>query len=136
MITLGTVLAVSGATLALGVAGISTVLGMRAAGVAAAGAVAENKENFKSGLVLEALPQTQTIYGFITALLILMGAGLLGTPKDISIYEGLVMLGAGVLVSITAMSAIIQGKISAAGIVACAKNHVISMTLRKRNKQC
>jgi len=121
-IEMGTVYAVAGAGIALGVAGISTALGVKAAGIAAAGAVAENKENFKSGLVLEALPQTQTIYAFIIALLIMMGAGLLGTEKTLTTYQGLAMLGAGLLVAITGMSAIIQGMISGAGVVACAKN--------------
>ena len=121
-ITLGTGLAITGAALALGIAGISSAMGLKAAGISAAGAVAENKDNFKNGLVLQALPQTQTIYAFITALLIMMGAGLLGTAKTLTVYQGLAMLGAGILVAITSLSAIIQGTVSAAGIVSCAKN--------------
>ena len=123
VVTLGTVFAVSGAALALGVAGVSTALGVKAAGIAGAGAVAEKKEHFKNALILQALPQTQTVYAFITALLIFMGAGLLGAGgKDVSTYQGLVMLGAGVIVAITSLSAIMQGIIAAAGIVSCTKN--------------
>ena len=120
---LGTVMAVAGAGLALGVAGLSTCIGLRAAGISAAAAVAEDKENFKNALVLQALPQTQTIYGFITALFIVMGAGLLGgAGAEVSIYKGLIMLGAGVIVAVTGLSAIFQGMVASAGIASCAKN--------------
>ncbi|MBU0628243.1 MAG: V-type ATP synthase subunit K [Nanoarchaeota archaeon] len=123
VITLGTAFAVAGAAVALGVAGVSTALGVQSAGVAAAGAVAEKKENFKNALVLQALPQTQTIYAFITALLILMGAGLLGGGvKELTNAQGLVLFGAGLVVAITSISAISQGIVAASGIVSCAKS--------------
>ncbi len=122
-ITLGTVYAVTGAAIAMGVAGISTAFGVKAAGVAGAGAVAEKKENFKNALILQALPQTQTIYAFITALLILMGAGLLGgAAKAVSTEAGLAMLGAGLVVGLTGISSISQGIVSGSGIVSCAKS--------------
>ena len=121
VVTMGTVYAVSGAALALGVAGLSTAFGVKMAGVAGAGAVAEKKEHFKNALILQALPQTQTVYAFITALLILIGAGLLGGgAKELSTAQGLVMLGAAV--AITGISAIMQGIVASAGIVSCTKN--------------
>jgi len=123
MVTLGTVFAVSSAALALGIAGLSTAFGVKAAGVAGAGAVAEKKEHFKNALILQALPQTQTVYAFITALLILMGAGLVGGGvKELTTFEGLTMFGAGLVVAITGISAIMQGLVAAAGIVSCTKN--------------
>ncbi len=118
----GQTLAMLGAAIALGSAGFATAMGVYAAGVSGAGAVAENKENFKNALVLQALPQTQTIYAFITALLIAMGAGLLGATKEITIAQGGVMFGAGLVVAITGLSAIFQGKVAAAGVAASAKN--------------
>ncbi|MEK0371100.1 MAG: hypothetical protein QQN55_08100 [Nitrosopumilus sp.] len=122
VITLGTGLAITGAALALGIAGISSSMGLKAAGVAAAGAVAEKKEHFRNGLILQAMPQTQTIYAFITALLILMGAGLLGAPKELTTYQGLVFFAAGLVVALTSISAIAQGTVAASGIVASTKN--------------
>ncbi|MAF80009.1 V-type ATP synthase subunit K [bacterium] len=122
-IGIGTFLAVLGAAVALGVPGVCSAIGLRAAGVAGAGAVAENKENFKNALVLQSLPQTQTIYGFITALFIIMGAGLLGaTGQEVSLAQGLVMLAAGSIVAITGISAIFQGLVASAGIASSAKN--------------
>lgn len=121
-ITIGTVYAVLGAAVAMGVAGISTAIGVKSAGVAAAGAVAEKKENFKNALVLQALPQTQTVYAFIIALLIMMGAGLLGTVgAELTPAQGLAMFGAGLAVGLTGISSIFQGMVSGAGIVSCAK---------------
>lgn len=122
IITLGTSLAIGGAVVALGVAGISSAMGLKIAGVAAAGAVAEKKENFRNGLILQAMPQTQTIYAFIIALLIVMGAGLLGAPKELTTYQGLVFFGTGLIVALTGISAIAQGTVAASGIIATTKN--------------
>ena len=123
MITTGTIWAISGAALAMGVAGLSTVFGLKAAGVAGAGAVAEKKENFRSALILQAMPQTQTVYAFIISLLIMMGAGLVGGgAKELSTELGLAMFGAGAIVAVTGITAIFQGLVSAAGIVSSAKN--------------
>ncbi|MFT4343126.1 MAG: V-type ATP synthase subunit K [Candidatus Woesearchaeota archaeon] len=122
-ITLGTVYAILGAATAMGFAGIATAIGVKSAGVAAAGAVAERKENFKSALVLQALPQTQTVYAFIISLLIMMGAGLLGGgARELTTWQGLSMFGAGLAVALTGISAVFQGLVSGAGIVGCAKN--------------
>ncbi len=123
MVTTGTLIAIGGAAIALGVAGLSTALGVKMAGIAGAGAVAEKKEHFKNALILQALPQTQTVYAFIIGLLILMGAGLLGGgAKELTIMEGSAMFGAGLIVAITGTTAIIQGKVASAGIVSCTKN--------------
>lgn len=123
VITIGTGLAIVGAGLALGISGLSTAAGSGAAGVAGAGVVAENKKNFKNALIFQALPQTQTIYAFIIALLILLGTGLLGgEAKELSTAQGLTMFGAGLVVALTGISAVYQGMVSAASIVSSAKN--------------
>lgn len=123
MVTAGVIYAIGGAALAMCTAGLSTAYGVKMAGVAGAGSVAENKENFKNALILQALPQTQTVYAFITALLILMGCGLVGGGvKELTTTQGLAMLGAGAIVAITGISAIMQGLVAAAGIVSCTKN--------------
>lgn len=123
IITIGTGLAVIGAALALGVAGFSTAVGSGAAGVAGAGVVAEDKKNFRNALIFQAMPQTQTIYGFITALLILMGVGLLGgAGKEITTAQGLTMFGAGLVVALTGGSAIYQGMVASSGIISSVKN--------------
>jgi len=123
VITMGTVLAIGGAAVAIGVAGLSTAHGVKIAGITGAGAVAENKDNFKNSLVLQALPQTQTVYAFIIALLILMGAGLIGGgTKGLTTMQGLAMFGAGSIVALTGLTAVIQGKVASAGIISSSKD--------------
>ncbi len=83
--TLGLGLAALGAGLAMGVSAIGSGIGVGIAGAAGAGVIAEDSKKFGPVLILQAFPQTQGIYGFVTAVLILMGVGLLGgTPKPIS----------------------------------------------------
>lgn len=121
--TLGTGYAAIGAALALGVAGFSTAVGSGAAGVAGAGVVAEDKKNFRNALIFQAMPQTQTIYGFLTALFILIGIGVFGaTGREITTAMGITMFGAGLVVALTGGSAIYQGMVAAAGIVSSVKN--------------
>ena len=122
VVTTGTLWALGGAAIAIAVAGFSTAFGLKSAGIAGAGAVAEKKENFKNALILQALPQTQTIYAFITALLILMGAGMLGgTTQELSVPQGIALFGAGLIVALTSTSAMFQGLVAAAGIVSTSK---------------
>ncbi|WP_461867105.1 V-type ATP synthase subunit K [Thermococcus sp.] len=118
-----------GAALAAGIAGAASSFGVGIAGAAAAGAVAEDEKNFKNALILEGLPMTQSIYGLITLFLILMVSGILGgnfkfkNPSDINnIIKSAILLGAGLTVGLTGLSAIPQGIIASAGIGAVAKN--------------
>ena len=120
---IGTALAIFGAVIAIAISGTSTAIGLAAAGKAAAAAAGEKIENGTRGLILQALPQTQTIYAFITAMFIAIGVGLLGgTGKEIDFVTGLIMFGCGLLVGLTGLSAIMQGMVAASGIAATAKN--------------
>jgi len=122
MISTGTILTVIAAGIAVGVPGLCSVIGIKSAGVTGAAAVTENKDNFKNALILQALPQTQTIYGFIIALFIIMGGGLLGTPKDVSMTLGWVFMASSFIIAATSVTAIFQGLVSSSGIAACTKN--------------
>ena len=61
--SLGLALAIFGAAIAAGLAGIGSAKGVQISGEAAAGVVAERPEMFGKMLVLQALPGTQGIYG-------------------------------------------------------------------------
>jgi len=77
--------------------GTGSSIGVSHAGQAGAGVVAEKPELFGKVLILEALPATQGIYGFLVAFLILMFTGLLGgEPVDLTIAEGAKVFFAGV----------------------------------------
>ena len=75
---LGIILAIFGAVLAVGLAGAGSAVGVGLAGRAGAGLVSEEPEKFGKALLLQALPGTQGIYGFLAAVMVLQRVGLLG----------------------------------------------------------
>ena len=122
--SLGLALAIFGAAIAAGLAGIGSAKGVQISGEAAAGVVAERPEMFGKMLVLQALPGTQGIYGFLTAVLIMVQIGILGgTPLDLSLDQGMSFLAAGFPIGIVGLlSGIAQGKAAAASIHMTAKD--------------
>ena len=120
---LGHVLALAGAALAALLAGIGSARGVGMAGEASAGLVAEDPNKFGSALVLQLLPGTQGIYGLLVGFVILLQLGLLsGGVKDVSVYQGLMLLlGALPTAFVGYFSAIMQAKTAVAGIGLLAK---------------
>ncbi len=112
----GAMLALLGAGLAVGVAGMGTGIGSGIAGSAAAGATASHPEKFGKYFVFQTLPQTQAIYGLLVAILILIGTGSLSGGGAVPLGAGLVAVGAGLAVGIAGLSAIGQG-VAAAGAI-------------------
>jgi len=118
---LGTALALIGAGLAVGLSGIGSSIGVGKAGQAAAGVTAEDPDKFMKCLILQLLPATQGIYGFIIGFLVLLKVNALGNIIQLSTYGGLGVLGACLPIAIAGLfSAIHQGKVavSAIGMVA------------------
>ncbi len=114
-----------GTALAIGVSGAASALGISIAGSAAAGAVAEDPDNFRNSLILESLPMTQTVYGFIIAFLILFASGIVpGGVSAVAIgeAEGLIIIGVGLGVGLAQLSAIPQGMVTSSGVGSTAKN--------------
>ena len=60
-----------GAGLAIGLAGLGSAIGQGMAASAAAGAIAEKEELLAKELIFAALPETQAIYGFVIAAILL-----------------------------------------------------------------
>ena len=77
-VSTGVALAAVGAGISMGAAAIGAGIGVGIAGAAGAGAIAEDPNKFGTALVFQALPQTQGIYGFLGAVLIMIGTGILG----------------------------------------------------------
>jgi len=114
----GLVLALLGAALAVGLAGVGSSIGIGYVGQASAGAMTEDPENFGMYLILTALPGTQGIYGFIAAFLIIMKINLLGgAPAELTTPQGWSLFVAGLPIAIAGLiSAIHQGKVCTAGV--------------------
>jgi V/A-type H+-transporting ATPase subunit K len=94
-VALGTALAAIGAGIGVGMAALGSGIGQGIAASGSVGAVAEDPDMFARALVFTALPETQAIYGFLIAILLLVFSGLLGGGKSLSITAGLVAIGAG-----------------------------------------
>lgn len=121
---LGLFLALAGAAVSVIVTGIGSILGVAMVGQGAAGVCTEKPELFGKVLLLEVLPGTQGIYGFIGTFFVLNQLGLLGdTPKIINVMQGWQFFAACMPVTIGGLiSAIFQGKVSFAGLNLVAKN--------------
>ena len=107
-----------GIALAVGLSGIGSAKGVGLVGESAAGLMTEQPEKFGKALVLELLPGTQGLYGFVIGFLVFtkMASGM---PLD----QGLYLLGACLPIAFAGLwSGIAQGKVAAAGIQILAKN--------------
>ncbi len=113
----GTFLTALGAGLAVGIAGMGAGIGVGIAGAAGAGTIAEKPEKFGKCLVFQALPQTQAIYGLLTAVLLLLFTGIIGGGGYVPLPIGLASIGVGLAVGIAGLSAIGQG-VAASGSIA------------------
>lgn len=121
--TYGLVLSIIGAALAASLAGIGSAIGVSIAGRAGNGVLAEKPDLFGRVLVLQALPGTQGIYGFLMSVLILQKVGLLGgTAVPLTDWQGWALLGAALPVAIVGLlSGIAQGKVAATSILMTGK---------------
>ena len=116
-------LVVLGCALAISIAGISSAIGLALAGSSAVAVTAEKPELFGKLLVLQVLPMTQSVYGLLTAILLMMGIGLLGgSPETVSITTGMGALWIGLAVGLTGVSAINQGMVASSSISAVGRN--------------
>ena len=115
----GLVLGVLSVVIAVLFSGMGSAKGVGRAGEAAAGVVIEEPEKFGKSLVLQLLPGTQGLYGFVIGILILFK--LVG--GSISLAQGYVYIAAALPVGVVGyFSAIAQSKVAVSGINILAKN--------------
>ncbi len=114
----GLCLASLGVFLAVALAGVGSAIGVGLAGEAAAGIVIEEPEKFGKSLVLQLLPGTQGLYGFVIGLFILFKIS-----PDLAVQSGFMYMVSGGVIGLGGLcSAIAQGKVSVAGLNILAKN--------------
>ncbi|MCI6691621.1 MULTISPECIES: V-type ATP synthase subunit K [unclassified Clostridium] len=114
----GMIFAALGAALAVGLSGIGSAKGVGIVGEAATGLVTEEPEKFGKALVLQLLPGTQGLYGFVIGFLIFTKM-----TSGMAFEQGLYLLAAGLPIAFAGLwSGIAQGKVAASGIQILAKN--------------
>ena len=115
-----------GCLMAVAIAGISSAIGLALAGTSAVAVTAEKPELFGRLLVLQVLPMTQSVYGLLTAILLMMGAGLLGGAAKVDFvaqpWIGIAAIWIGAIVGLTGLSAINQGMVASASIASIGRN--------------
>jgi V/A-type H+-transporting ATPase subunit K len=116
--TQGIIIAAFGAAICALLSGIGSAVGVQIAGQAAAGVTSDQPDLFGKVLVLQALPGTQGIYGFLLAVLILVQTGLIsGNPHSITVMQGWAYFASALPIAIVGLlSGIAQGKTAAAAI--------------------
>jgi V/A-type H+-transporting ATPase subunit K len=114
----GVVFAALGAALAVILSGFGSAIGVGLVGESASGLIIEEPQKFGKSLVLQLLPGTQGLYGFVIGLLVL---GQLSVGMGLS--HGMYLFMACLPIAFVGwISAIAQGKTAAAGIAILAKN--------------
>lgn len=119
----GMALGLLGAGLAVVLAGIGSAKGTGMVGEAGAGVISEDPGKFGKALILQVIPGTQGIYGFVVGFLALMNMGVLdGTAIGLSLTEGFRYFVACLPIAIGGLiSAIYQGRVAVAAVNILAK---------------
>jgi V/A-type H+-transporting ATPase subunit K len=117
--SIGQVLALLGAAVAVIGSGMGSSKGVGIAGETSAGVSTENPEVNSKLLVLQLLPATQGIYGFLIAVIVLINTNVLGGAMvDVSLYQGLgLLMGCLPIGFVGYFSGVKQGKVAAAAMI-------------------
>lgn len=114
----GLVFAVIGMALTVIFPGIGSAKGVGMVGEAASGLVIDEPDKFGKSLILQLLPATQGLYGFVVAIMVLNNLSV-----GMSLQQGLFILAACLPMMIVGYpSAVAQAKIAAAGITILRRN--------------
>ena len=115
--------AILGAALAATLAGIGSAKGVGIASEAASGVVTADPSKFGNLLVLQLLPGTQGLYGFIIAIMIFLNIGVFSGTVLTNVNAGLCYLLASLPIAFGGLfSAISQGRVCACGANIIAKH--------------
>ena len=117
-------LAFLGAALAVGLCCIGSAKGTGMVGEAASGLVSEDPDKSTKCLILQVLPGTQGLYGFVALFIVLGQVGILsGSPVAVTVSQGLAFFAACLPIMLGGwLSAVFQGRVAAASIGIVAKH--------------
>lgn len=120
---LGLTFALTGAAIAVFLAGIGSSIGLATAARAATGVLSEKPERYGTLMLLVVLPSTQGIYGFVVGLFVMIKLNMFaGSVAAVTWWQGLQILAACLPVAVAGwISGIHQGRTGAAGILMSAK---------------
>ena len=113
-----------GAALTAGLCCIGSAKGTGMVGEAASGLVSEDHDKSTKCLILQVLPGTQGLYGFVALFIVLGQVGILsGSPVAVTVSQGLAFFAACLPIMLGGwLSAVFQGRVAAASIGIVAKH--------------
>lgn len=111
---MGIFYAMLGAAIAVIVSCIGSAIGVGRAGQASAALLSKQPDKFTNVLVLQLMPATQGLYGFVVGFMVLFSCGILGGElKDPTVAQGLTMLAFCLPIAVVGLvSAIMQGNVA------------------------
>ena len=116
----GNAIALLGAALAAGLACVGSAMGTGITGEAGAGLVTEDPGKFGKVMILQVIPGTQGLYGFVIFFLAYLKIS--GAAEPLTTVQGFQLLSACLPIALGGwLSAIAQGKVAAASINILAK---------------
>lgn len=120
---LGVMIAILGGALAATMGGVGSAIGVGRVGRAAAGVVTEDPSKFGKVLILQILPGTQGLYGFLVAFLLMNNIGLMsGNVLNLTPAQGAMFFAACLPMTIGGLvSALHQANVAVAGVSMVAK---------------
>ncbi len=123
IMNMGTFLAYAGVAIAVILSGMGSSKGVGYVGEAMSGVIAEDPGKFGQLLVLQALPATQGIYGFIIGIMVMNKVGMLnGTVGSLTLGTGAYIFAACLPIAFVGyVSGKSQGRVAAAGVSLVAK---------------
>ncbi|MCH5163259.1 MAG: V-type ATP synthase subunit K [Clostridiales bacterium] len=105
--------AILGAAFAIIFAGIGSAIGVGRAAQASAALVSKQPDKFSKTIVLQVMPSTQGLYGFVVAFIVLIQTGAIGGLKAVTPEMGLTILAYSLPIALAGMiSAIMQGNVA------------------------
>ncbi len=124
----GLILSFAAAAIAVILPGMGSSKAVGACGETASGVSTENPEVNSKLLVLQLLPATQGIYGFLISVIIMIKTGILsGNLANVSLLQGIELVIAALPIAVVGyFSALKQGQVASAGMLMTGKRPEMS----------
>lgn len=113
----GNIIAILGAVLAVALTGIGSSIGMAWVQQSAAGLVSEEPEKYGKTLILQLIPSSNALYGFVVGFLVFINMPFMGGAGYTTITDGLLVFACCLPIAIVGLfSCLGQAKVCVAGV--------------------
>ena len=110
--TMGNFYALLGAALAVLIAGIGSAIGVGRSGQAASALLSKQPDKFSNAMILQLMPATQGLYGFVVGFMVLVRLGALGSMTPIDAATGWIIFAYCLPIALVGLgSAVMQGNV-------------------------